>query len=120
MTDMLSPKRPYKWTAEVAKALEAAKTAFKQHEPLSRPDPLLTFVLQTDASVQGMGAVLMQQEPTGRRRIIAYASAKFSSTEAAYHCNEQECLAVVWAITHLRPYLENQRFVLRTDSKILT
>ena len=120
ITDLLSPKRPYKWNKGAQEALETAKEAFRKHEPLSRPDPSLPFILQTDASARGMGAVLMQQGPDGRRRIIAYASAKFSPTEAAYHCNEQECLAIIWAITHFRPYLEDQRFILRTDSKTLT
>lgn len=120
MTDLLSPKRPYKWNQEAQKALEDAKEAFRHHELLSRPEPSLPFILQTDASARGMGAVLMQQTPDGPRKIISYASAKFSPTEAAYHCNEQECLAVIWAITHFRPYLEDQRFILRTDSKTLT
>ncbi|CAB0036923.1 unnamed protein product [Trichogramma brassicae] len=54
------------------------------------------------------------------RRIIAYASAKFSVTEEKYHCNEQECLAVVWAIKRFRPYLEDRPFILRTDSRTVT
>ncbi|CAB0033479.1 unnamed protein product [Trichogramma brassicae] len=68
-----------------------------------------------------MGAVLFQQQPEGEgRRIIAYASAKFSVTEEKYHCNEQECLAVVWAIKRFRPYLEDRPFILRTDSRTVT
>ena len=67
-----------------------------------------------------MGAVLMQQTPEGQRKIISFASAKFKDTEARYHCNEQECLVIIWAIKRYRPYLEDRRFVLRTDSKILT
>ena len=120
ITNLLSPKRPYRWTPEAQKALEATKAAFRNHQPLSRPDPALPFILQTDASAQGMGAVLMQQEANGHRRIIAYASAKFSATEARYHCNEQECLAIIWAIKRYRPYLEDKHFTLRTDSKTLT
>lgn len=100
MTDLLSPKRPYRCNPEATEALEAAKVMFIQYESLSLPDPSLPFVLQTDASARGMGAVLMQQEPTRHHRIIAYASVTFSPTEV-----------VVWAITHYRPYLEDQRFM---------
>ena len=120
LTDLLSMKRPYKWTPEIQMAFEKLKDAFRSPTPLSRPDPDLTFILQTDASAIGMGAVLMQQDQEGKRRIISYASAKFQPVETRYHCNEQECLAVVWAITRYRPYLEDRRFVLRTDSRTLT
>ena len=62
----------------------------------------------------------MQQEPNGKRCIISYESAKFSPTEARYHCIEQECLAIICAIKTYRAHLENQRFILRTDSKTST
>ena len=67
-----------------------------------------------------MGAVLTQETADGKRNVISYASAKFSPAETRYHCNEQECLAVIWAIRHYRPYLEDHPFKLRTDSKTLT
>ncbi|XP_033228813.1 uncharacterized protein LOC117180422 [Belonocnema kinseyi] len=98
LSDMLSTKRPYKMTPENRQHFENAKAAFQKPITLSRPDPELRFVLQTDASARGMGAVLMQDESDGKWRIISFASAKFSPTEARYHCNEQECLAIVWAI----------------------
>ena len=67
-----------------------------------------------------MGAVLYQEEQIGKRHIASYASAKFSPVEARYHCNEQECLAVIWEIKRYRPYLDDSHFTLRTDSKALT
>ncbi|KAK9694062.1 RNase H-like domain found in reverse transcriptase [Popillia japonica] len=54
-----------------------------------------------------------------RRRIITYASSRFNATERRYHINEQECLAVIWAIKRFRPYLEDRKFTLRTDSRAL-
>lgn len=120
LSDMLSTKRPYKMTPKNLKHFEAAKVALQQPVTLSRPDPDLRFVLQTDASAHGMGAVLMQDKSDGKRRIVSFASAKFSRTEARYHCNEQECLAIVWAIKRFRPLLEDCPFTLRNDSKTLT
>ena len=118
--DMLSPKRAYKMTPEKLRDFEAAKLAFQSLKTLSRPDVSLKYVLQTDASARGMGAVLMQEEHDGKRRIISFASAKFSPTEARYHCNKQECLAIVWAIKRYHPFLEDRPFILRTNSKTLT
>ena len=119
LTTLASPKVTFKWTTEINRAFENLKEAFRNSDQLSRPDPDLPFILQTDASAVGMGAVLMQNAPEGKRRIISYASAKFSPTEARYHCNEQESLAVIWAIKKYRPYLEDRPFILRTDSKTL-
>ena len=56
----------------------------------------------------------------GERRIISYASAKFTKTEKRYHSNEQECLAVIWALRKFRHYLEDGKFILRTDNRALT
>ena len=99
LTTLASPKVTFNWTKDIYRAFEALKEAFRNPNQLSRPDPDLPFILQTDASAFGMGAVLVQNGPEGKlRRIISYASAKFSPTEARYHCNEQECLAVIWAV----------------------
>ena len=87
---------------------------------LDRPDPGLSYALQTDASDHGMGAVLFQIGKDGQRRIISFASAKFKPAESRYHFNEQECLAVIWAIRRYHVYLEDCPFTLRTDSKALT
>lgn len=78
------------------------------------------FYLQTDACKLGMGASLFKLGPGGERRIISYASAKFSPTESAYHSNERECLAVVWAIKRYKHLIEDQRFTLRTENQALT
>ena len=64
-------------------------------------------------------AAVLYQEHEGRK-IIAYASSRFNAREQNYHINEQECLAVIWATRKYRPYLEDRRFQLRTDSKALT
>ncbi|CAB0043274.1 unnamed protein product [Trichogramma brassicae] len=119
LTDLLQKGKSFYWSEKSQADFERAKEAFEGPLRLDRPTPGLPFVLQTDASARGMGAVLYQQVGD-RRRIIAYASAKFTPAESRYHCNEQECLAIVWAIKRFRPYLEDQPFTLRTDSRTIT
>ena len=63
-----------------------------------------TFVLATDASDRGIGAVLMQEE-NGIKMPVAYTSRKLKSSESAYATVEKECLAIVWAITKFQRYL---------------
>ena len=76
--------------------------------------------MQTDACATGIGAVLYQIGDKGERRIISHASAKFTKTERRYHSNEQECLAVIWALRKFRHYLEDGKFTLKTDNRALT
>ncbi|MCG8621789.1 MAG: DDE-type integrase/transposase/recombinase [Proteobacteria bacterium] len=110
-------------------ALEAFHTLKEEclKEPLlAFPDFSKPFLLETDASGRGMGAVLSQKQGDGRYHPIAYASKVFNDTEKRYHSNKKEFLALKWAITehfheYLSPYGQNRNeFVVRTDNNPLT
>lgn len=120
LTDLLRGKRSFHWTAAARAAFENIKNLFRKPLKLARPQPGRPIILQTDASAAGMGAVLYYDREDGGRDVISFASAKFTPAESRYHCNEQECAAVIWAIKRFRPYLEDQPFTLRTDSRALT
>jgi hypothetical protein len=72
--------------------------------------------LQIDVWKTEMRAVFFRVRECKERRIISYASVKFSPAEQRYHNNEQECLAVVWAVKKYLPVFEYQPFTLRTDN----
>ena len=72
------------------------------------------FILDTDASNTGMGAVL-SQEINGIERPVAFYSRTLDKCRRNYCVTRRELLAVVWAVEHFRPYLWGQRFLLRTD-----
>lgn len=95
LTDLLSEKKRYQWTKEVQTAFDAAKACFTKPLRLSRPNPTERYYLKTDASKNGMGALLYQLRKDGERNIISYDSAKFNNAETRYHSNEQECLAII-------------------------
>ena len=78
-----------------------------------------TFVVRTDASGVGLGAILMQyfeDEPFP----IAYASRKLSDVERRYSTIERECLAIIFGVTKFRYYLVGKEFVLEVDHQPLT
>lgn len=72
---------------------------------LAFPDYDRTFILDTDASGTGIGAVLSQQHEDGVERVIAYASKVLTRPERRYCVTRRELLAVVTFIQHFRPYL---------------
>ncbi|GJP41274.1 hypothetical protein CLOM_g933 [Closterium sp. NIES-68] len=76
------------------------------------------FVLYTNWSSTGMGAVLSQRID-GEERVVAYASRSCSATEANYSAYEGEGLAAVWGVTHFRAYLQGRHFTLVTDHQPL-
>jgi hypothetical protein len=82
------------------------------------PDLSEPFVLQTDASNQGLGAILLQ-EVEGVKHPIMFASRKLLPREQNYSTIERECLAIVWGIQKFQVYLYGRQFVLETDHQPL-
>ena len=111
---------------EAHEAFDRLKAACLQAPILSFPDFSKPFLLETDASGKGLGAVLSQKQSDGRYHPIAYASCIMNETEQRYHSNKQEFLALKWAVTeqfheYLSPYGKNRNeFVVCTDNKPLT
>ena len=64
---------------------------------LAFPDYKLPFILHTDSSTEGLGAVLYQKQD-GKLRVIAYASRSVTKTESNYPTHKLEFLALKWAI----------------------
>ena len=79
---------------EAREAFDRLKAACLQAPILSFPDFNKPFLLETDASGRGLGAVLSQKQADGRYHPITYASRVMSETEQRYHSNKQEFLAL--------------------------
>ena len=111
---------------EAREAFDRLKVACLQAPILSFPDFNKPFLLETDTSGRGLGAVLSQKQADGRYHPIAYASRVMNETEQRYHSNKQEFLALKWTVTeqfhkYLSPYGKNRNeFVVRTDNNPLT
>jgi hypothetical protein len=101
------------------KAFETLKKAITESPVvLAYPAWDKPFEIHTDASGEGIGAVLCQIID-GKEHVIMYASRVLSEAERKYHSYEAEALAVVWATELFRHYVYGKKFIIRTDCRSL-
>ena len=78
-------------------------------------------MLETDASSDRLGAVLLQEGEDGKLHPVAYGSQSLTKAEKNYHLGKAEFLTLKWAIMdHFKEYLIYQPFVVQTDNNPLT
>ena len=104
------------WKAKEAFSL--LKQALLQAPVLKFADYSKPFVLETDASSDGLGAVLLQEGEDGKLHPIAYGSRSLTKAERNYHSGKTEFLTLKW--DHFKEYLIYQPFVMHTDNNPLT
>lgn len=118
LNNLLQKRSRWTWTEEAQAAFETLRQQLATAPVLTCPDFDRPFVLQTVASQSGIGAVLTQDHD-GEERVVAYASRTLNAAERNYSVTEKECLAVVWGIRKMRPYLEGYSFTALTDHQAL-
>ena len=116
---LLKKDAVYEWTVENEQAFQILKGKLMLAPILKYPDFAQPFILTTDASEEGLGAVLSQGE-ISRDLPVAFASRTLSKAERSYSTTEKELLAVVWGMRYFRPYLYGKTFKVATDHKPLT
>ena len=90
----------FKWTEQWQHALDLLKHKLTSAPVLAHPDYSLPFILDTDASDVGIGAVLSQRHPDGKEYVIAYHSRALTKSERQYSVTRREFLAVVTFCRH--------------------
>ena len=116
-----SQKKKFKvyWGPEQKEAFETLQKLCTESPILAYADFKAPFVLHTDASGDGLGAVLYQVQD-GQKRVIAYASRSLSKSERNYPVHKLEFLALKWAITDkFHEYLYGSEFQVFTDNNPL-
>lgn len=106
----------YTWTDYCQSAFETLKDKLVRAPVLVYPDFTgKEFILETDASIKGLGAVLSQRQEDSHLHPVAYASRSLTQGEKGYAITELETLAVVWAISHFHAYLYGNDVTVYTD-----
>jgi len=119
MNELLQKDKKFEWTEKQQEAFETLKSKLIEQPILAYPDFTKEFILITDASGMGLGAVLSQLNDKNKETVIAYASRSLTPAEKNYPITEQECLAIVWGIGHFHKYLVGQKFTVITDHSAL-
>lgn len=114
LTRLTEKGREFDWGQEQEEAWLELKGKLVSSPVLAYPDPGLQFILDTDASGYGIGAVLSQVQ-NGEERVIAYGSRTLTREERRYCVTRRELLAVVYFVKQFRHYLYGRKFLIRTD-----
>ena len=109
----------YEWTKQCQDVFERLKDLLTTSPILAFPNFSKGFLLATDASGIGLGAVLSQVQEDDSIRPIVYASRTLQKHECNYGVTELEALGVVWAVKHFRSYLYGHRCDVYSDHEAL-
>uniref|UniRef100_A0A669F658 Gypsy retrotransposon integrase-like protein 1 n=1 Tax=Oreochromis niloticus TaxID=8128 RepID=A0A669F658_ORENI len=108
------------WTHECENAFKTLIERLTSAPVLAFANPQLPYVLHTDASREGLGAALYQEQD-GKLRAVAYASRGLSKSERNYPTHKLEFLALKWAVCEkFNSYLYGANFTIVTDNNPLT
>ena len=102
------------WTTDCEEAFSTLKNRLTSAPILGYPTKEDPFILDTDASQFGIGAVLSQRQ-SGQEVVIAYGSRLLTKSERNYCTTRRELLAVVYFTRYFKHYLLGRKFLLRTD-----
>ncbi|KAK3083233.1 hypothetical protein FSP39_017411 [Pinctada imbricata] len=106
--------REFVWDEECENAFQKLKQTLTTAPILAYPKEDGKFVIDTDASNEGMGAVLSQVQ-NGEERVLCYFSKCLSGVERRYCVTRRELLAVVCAVRQFHHYVYGRKFLIRTD-----
>uniref|UniRef100_A0A0N4ZXX9 RNA-directed DNA polymerase n=1 Tax=Parastrongyloides trichosuri TaxID=131310 RepID=A0A0N4ZXX9_PARTI len=98
------------WTDAHTSAFNQLKSEIIKATTLAPPNPKVDYVIFTDASIQGIGAALIQET-----RPVAFASRTLKPAETKYAPVQLEALGLVYALKQFAPYIYGKRTTVYTD-----
>lgn len=122
LNNLLRKNTPFVWTDELQRDFERLKRKLTSYEVLAHPiyDGITPFIIDTDASNHGMGAVLSQVQKDKTERPIAFWSSGFATLKQSnYSATDREFLAIVKAVEHFAGMIDGGKIIVRTDHSAL-
>lgn len=113
--ELLKKETEWKWEDRHQKAMDELKERLTTAPVLAHLDYTKPFIVHTDASTTGLGVVLGQKDAEAKEHPIVYLSRTLSPAEKNYSSTQMGCLAIIWALRKLHPYLDGSTFEIITD-----
>ncbi|UYV65369.1 K02A2.6-like [Cordylochernes scorpioides] len=118
LKDLLNKDKIFHWSEIHQRAFETLKNLITQPPVLAMYDPTLPSKLYTDASEQGLGAILAQKHPDGRERVVSYFPKRLNPTQSRYTATELECFSIIEAVRHFNNYLDKPFQIVNDHSAL--
>ena len=117
--ELLKDDVKWEWGAAQQSAFTELRDCMIKQPVLAIADPNKPYVMETDASDVGLGAILMQEDENKQLHPIAFASRSLNSAERNYSPTDREALAIVWSLEHFNTYCEGHKYTALTDHAAL-
>ena len=114
MTRLLQKNVKFEWSEKCQANFEKLKAFLTEAPVLTQPTYGKEYVIFSDASLNGLGCVLMQEG-----KVVAYASRQLKPNEKNYPTHDLELAAIVFALKIWRHYLYGEKCFIYTDHKSL-
>ena len=116
LEELIKKGAKFEWLDKHTEAVNKIKEMLLSPPVLAHPNFEKSFIVETDASQHGMGAVLIQVGEDELEHPVMYYSKKFNKAEKNYIVSEQEALGVVYALRKWRGFVCNgKKIIVRTD-----
>ncbi len=115
LNDLTKKNVAFNWTKERDIAFQKLKDMLVSHHVMALPNTTQPYLVYTDASKTGTGAVLCQVDNNGVERVIHYHSQSLTPAQQRYSSLEQEMLAIVHALKKFHPYIYGAKTTFITD-----
>ena len=124
LNKLLEKSHRFEWDDDCQTSFEMLKQTLVSDNVMAYPNDDGMFILDTDASATGIGAVLsqLQWDETSQKEVerpVAFASRTLTRTQRRYCTTRRELLAVVCFVRHFRHFLLGRKFLIRTDHSSL-
>ena len=100
------------WHSTCEESFKKIKQQLVTSPVLAFPNKEGQFVLYTDASNVGIGAILAQRGASGDEKVTSFASKGFSSAEKNWTTTEKEAFAIVWALQYSHAYVYGDKVII--------
>ena len=117
--NLLRKDQKFNWTEKCQETFDIIKKLLCSKPILEIFDPDLPIHIYTDASIQGIGAILKQPQENGEEKPCAYFSRKLNESQKRKKAIYLECLAIKEAVKYWQHWLIGKKFKVFSDHKPL-